>query len=62
MQKVRASFWIYLIGVAALGLFLGKFETAARQTYGGWLVFLGVAVYLLMLRRDCQDFCVRGIA
>lgn len=50
MQKVRMSFWLYLVGVAVLGLFLGRFEATARQAYGGLIVFLGVAIYLVALR------------
>jgi hypothetical protein len=50
MQKVRASFWIYVVGVSALGLFLGAFEVAARRAYGDWFVFGAVLAYLLALR------------
>ena len=50
MQKANASFWIYLAGVAALGMFLGAFEGTLRRTYGDWETFAAVLVYLLALR------------
>ena len=50
IPNVRASFWICIVGVSALGLFLGAFEVAARRAYGDWVVFGAVVAYLIALR------------
>lgn len=50
MRRVNASFWIYLAGVATLGVFLGACEASLRRTYGDWMILAAVVAYLLALR------------
>lgn len=50
LRKTNASFWIYLVGVAALGGFLGAFEASVRHAVGNGVSFALVLIYLVLLR------------
>jgi len=50
MKIPRISFWVYLGGVALLGVVLGVWEGQLRSNFGDWTAFAAVIAYLLLLR------------
>jgi hypothetical protein len=50
MKSPRPAYWVYLLGVGALGLVVGMYEKELRSTLGDWLPFGVVILYLLLLR------------
>ena len=50
MKAPRPALWVYLLGVALLGLVLGLAQDQLRSMLGDWLAFAAVVAYLFLLR------------
>ena len=50
MKAPRTAFWIYLVGVALLGVVLGMAQEQLRAMLGDWLAFAALMAYLVLLR------------